>query len=217
MLFDYVDALGKLSAADATGFEKAAPTLGTSFKNTGFDTTQQDMANAAGTLAGAITKLATLGYREKEVADIIQKSQRPVRTLAQGLANQIAPDKVPIDTPCSYAPPAGTPPTYLLELCNEEQTIHSYYDVPLASETDPGLKIILRGQYQTALDQLAAREKAALAYRTFMMGIADAHDKLVTASKAGFDKAAVQNLAKQISEPISGITESVKSLEKDAR
>jgi hypothetical protein len=49
VLLEYIDTLGTFAGSDASGFEKEAPTLNTSFKTAGLDTTQQAMASAAGT------------------------------------------------------------------------------------------------------------------------------------------------------------------------
>jgi len=91
ILFAYFDSLGKLSSADATGFEKAAPALNTSFKNAGLTTVQQGMAGAAGSLAADITKLATAGYRSSAIEKILNSSDAAVQTLTTGLANEIVP------------------------------------------------------------------------------------------------------------------------------
>ena len=220
ILFAYFDNLGKLSSADATGFETAAPNLNTSFQNAGLSTTQQAMAGAAGSLAADITKLVTLGYREKEILEILKSADGPVQTLTSGLANQVAPD-VPdtyAETPCAFTPPAGTPPSYLTELCNENLNVHSYYDVPLAGEKDPAIVLLLQAQYDSAIAQLQTREAAALAYRKLMLPLGTAHSKLLASSAKGdFNADAVKAIAQALSGPLSDMANAINTLQKDAR
>jgi hypothetical protein len=220
ILFAYFDTLGKLASADATGFETAAPKLNTSFQTAGLTTTQQAMAGAAGSLAADITKMVTLGYREKEILEILKSADGPVQTLTTGLANQVAPD-VPdayTDHPCDFKPPAGTPPSYLTELCLEETSIHSYYDIPLAGEKDPGTAILLQAQYDNSYAQLRTREAAALAYRKLMLSLGTAHSKLLAAaSKGNFNSDAVKAIAQALSGPMSDMASAINTLQKDAR
>jgi hypothetical protein len=218
VLLDYFDALGKLSSADATGFEKEAPALNTTFKNADLTSTQQDMAGAAGTLAGDITKLATSGYRERQIGEILEHANDAVQKLTTGLANQIAPAGIDPKHPCFPAPALGTPPTYLAELCNEANALDSYYSIPLASEHDDATRILLRLQYQAALDQLHAREEAAIAYRSLMLSLGVAHSKLLSDSKSGnFNADAVKKIAQDLAGPMSDIASAVNTLQKDAR
>lgn len=178
------------------------------------------MAAAAGSIAADITKLVTLGYREKEIVGILKSADGPVQTLTVGLANQVAPE-VPdtfAETPCAFTPPAGTPPSYLTELCNEDLNLHSYYDVPLAGEKDPAVAILLQAQYDSALEQLQAREAAALAYRKLMLSLGTAHSKLLASSaKGNFDSAAVKEIAQALSGPLSDMANAINTLQKDAR
>jgi hypothetical protein len=220
ILFAYFDTLGKLASADATGFETAAPKLNTSFQTAGLTATQQAMAGAAGSLAADIAKIVTLGYREKEILEILKSADDPVQKLTNGLADQVAPN-VPeayTDQPCKFVPPAGTPPSYLTNLCNEDSNLHSYYDIPIASEKDAGTAILLQAQYDSALDQLHTRENSALAYRKLMLSLGTAHSKLLAAaSKGNFDAAAVKEIAQALSGPMSDMANAVNTLQKDAR
>jgi len=218
ILFAYFDSLGKLSSADATGFEKAAPALNTSFKNAGLTTVQQGMAGAAGSLAADITKLATAGYRSSAIEKILNSSDAAVQTLTTGLANEIVPPGggTP-DNPC-LAPPPGTPPTYLAELCNEDDHLKSYYEVPLGAEKDAAIAIVLRSQYQSALDQVHSREAAAFAYRTLMLSLGTAHSKLLADSKTGnFNADAVKKIASDLAGPMSDMANAINTLQQDAR
>ena len=217
VLLDYFDALGKLSAADAVGFEKATTGLSTNFANAGFDATQQDMAQAAGKLAAAVTRLATLAYREKEIAAIITANDENVTKLANGLANQIATDKASLDPGYCRSHFAENPPSYFGELCNEEGVLSSFYEIPLAAEKDFAIRRLLQAQYAPAQTQLRSRKEAAIAYRTLMIQLAVTHHKLVVASQEGFSKDSVQRLANELTDPLTDIVDAVKTLRKDAK
>lgn len=220
ILFAYFDTLGKLASADATGFETAAPKLNASFQTAGLTATQTAMAGAAGSLAADITKLVTLGYREKEILGTLKSADNPVQTLTTGLADQVAPN-VPdanTDQPCQFIPPAGTPSSYLTYLCYEDTNLQSYYAIPLAGEKDPAIAVLLQSQYDSALAQLHTREAAALAYRKLMLSLGTAHSKLLAASaKGNFNAAAVKEISQALSGPLSDMANAVNTLQKDAR
>lgn len=224
ILFAYFDNLGKLASADATGFETAAPKLNTSFQTAGLTTTQQAMAGAAGSLAADITKLVTLGYQEKEILEILKSADNPVQQLTTGLADQVAPappQDPPADydtSPCKYPPLAGTPPSYLTVLCNEDTSLQSYYNIPLTGEKDPAIVVLLQAQYDNAYAELRTREAAALAYRTLMLSLGTAHSKLLAvASKGNFNSDAVKAIAQALSGPMSDMASAINALQNDAR
>jgi len=209
ILFEYIDTLGTLAGTDASGFEAEAPSLGTSFGNAGLSATQQDMANAVGTLAAQITKMATAAYREKKILEILKDADPAVQTLTKGLADQVAPPP---------APAAATGTSYLELLGNEETLLKSYYEIPLAKDPDSLTAILVRNQDVAALDQLKAREEAAKAYRTLMIAIGQAHAKLLADSeKKGFNKDAVKKISKDLAQPVAEITGAITSLQKDLR
>lgn len=213
ILLQYLDTLGTLAGTDASGFEKAAPSLDTSFKNAGLSTTQQSIAKSAGTLAGAITKLATAGYREKKILEILKDSDPAVTQLSSGLADQVATSG---DTTCDATPVGKT--SYFQLLCNEEVLLKSYYEIPLAKDPNSSAGTLLDVQYHSALAQLNARKEAAIAYRKFMISIGQAHAKLLAGAQNGnFNKASVSRIAADLAQPISDIVDAITTLQKDGR
>jgi hypothetical protein len=217
VLLEYIDTLGTFAGSDASGFEKEAPTLNTSFKTAGLDTTQQAMASAAGTLASDITKMATAGYREKKILEILKDADPAVTQLTTGLADQVATQADVAALSGGAAPPGGGT-SYLELLGNEQVVLNSYYQIPLAKDPNSAAGILLNVQYQSLLGQLQARENAAVAYRQLMISIGQAHAKLLADAQSGdFDKASVQKIATDLAQPISDMTNAISTLVQDAR
>jgi hypothetical protein len=213
ILLQYLDTLGTLAGTDASGFEKTAPSLDTSFKNAGLSVTQQSMAKSAGTLAADITKLATASYREKKILEILKDADPAVTQLSAGLADQVA---TAADTTCAATPAGET--SYFQLLCNEEVILRSYYEIPLAKDPNSSAGTLLNVQYHTALVQLEARKDAAIAYRKLMISIGQAHSRLLAGAESGnFDKDSVKKIAADIAQPISDMTDAITTLQKDAR
>jgi len=214
ILMQYIDTLGTLAGTDASGFEKTAPSLDSSFKNAGLSTNQQSMAKSAGTLAAQMTKFATAGYREKKILEILRDADPAVTALSSGLADQVATEADV--TPGTAVPMAGT--SYLQLLRNEEVVLNSYYQIPLAKDPNSSAGTLLNVQYHSALAELKARENAAIAYRKFMISIGQAHAKLLAGAQRGnFDKASVKKIAQDLAQPISDMIDAITTLQKDAR
>jgi hypothetical protein len=213
ILLQYIDTLGSLAGTDASGFEKTAPALDTSFKKAGLGATQQTAARSVGALAADITKLATAGYREKKILEILKDADPAVTQLSTALADQVAPSA---DITCDAAPVQSS--SYFQLLCNEEVVLKSYYEIPLAKDPNSSAGSLLNVQYHSALDQLQARKDAAIAYRKLMISIGQAHAKLLVGAQSGnFDKASVKKIAVDTAQPISDMADAITTLQKDAR
>lgn len=216
-LLQYVDTLGTLAGTDASGFEKAAPTLSASFKTAGLNATQQAMAGSASTLASAITKMATAGYREKKILEILKDADPAVTQLTSGLADQVA-TQADVTPPPPGALPAGDGTSYLQLLRNEEVVLNSYYQIPLAKDPNSPAGVLLNVQYHSTLDQLKAREDAAMAYRKLMISIGLTHTKLLAGAQSGnFNKASVEKIAKELAQPVSDMINAIAALQQDMR
>jgi hypothetical protein len=217
LLIDYFDALGTLAATDASGFEKVAPALDTSFKTAGLDATQQAMAKASGTLASSIAKLVTEGYRKEKILEILKMSDGAVQTITTGLADQVASvnDLTPQDAGVSVKPNVTS---YLGLLYNEDINLGTYYKIPLAKDHNSPAGLLLMNQYQTTLAVQSNRKDAAVAYRKLMLALGTAHAKLLNDASAGkFNKKSVEAIAKDLAQPISDISDSINTLQKDLR
>ncbi len=206
LLLDYFDALGTLADTDATGFEKAAPSLDTTFDSNALSATQLEMAKDAGTIAADITKLVTLRYREKKIAQLLWEAEPAVQRLTRGLANQVAPGS---DLPAITS--------YLGLLSNEDIALKTYYEIPLTRDSSSPSALLLLNQYQKALAEQARRKDAAKSYRKLMLALGEAHTKLLHDSERnGFDKAAAKKLVQDLAGPAQEISEAIDSLRKDA-
>ncbi len=206
VLLKYFDTLGNLAGTEATGFEKVAPSLNTTFKTAGLNTSQQAMAASAGTLASSITKMVTAGYREKKIVEILKEADPAVTQLTTGLADQVAPQAGQGET------------SYVQLLSNEEEVLKAYYETPIAKDPSSSAGLLLNVQYHSKLARLAARREAGIAYRKLMISIGQAHRKLLAAAQSGnFDKATVKRIAASLAQPISDMTSSIITLEQNAR
>lgn len=211
VLIAYFDELSQLAGTPTSGFDGIAPNLDTSFGNAGFDATQQEMAKAGGTIADAITKLATAGYREKKISEILTQTNDAVQKATTDLANLIDPDPEP-----KTGGGQGIN-SYMGVLLNEDEQIKSYYYVPLMKEgTMSILGSLFNLKYQEALQAQNQRKEAARAYRQYMLALGAAHDKL--AANAGkFEAGDVMKLGKELAQPFSDLASAVRTLQKDAR
>ena len=139
-------------------------------KSAGLNTTQQAMAASAATLASDITKMATAGYREKKILEILKNADPAVIQLTTGLADQVATQADLTPTAPGVPPPAGGT-SYLQLLRNEEVGLNSYYQIPIARDPNSAAGTLLNVEYHSTFDQLKAREDAAVAYRKLMISI----------------------------------------------
>jgi hypothetical protein len=212
-LFTYIETLGKLASTEASGFEKIAPNLDTSFQDTNLSKAQQSMAKSVGTLVASMTNLMTFGYRKKKVLEILRDTDPAVTELSEGLANQVASKD---DVSCKPHSSSGT--SYFQLLCNEELLLKSYYEIPLAKDPDSPAGILLRFKYYATLDQLQSRKEAAIAYRKLMLSIGEAHTELLAGAQTGnFDKSSVKKIAHDLAQPISDMRDAIATLKKDLR
>jgi hypothetical protein len=211
VLIAYFDALGKLAGTTTSGFDGVAPNLDTSFGNAGFDATQQEMAKAGGTIADAITQLATAGYREKKISEILTGTNDAVQKATTAMANIVDPDPEP------STGGGQNIASYMGILLNEDEMIRSYYEVPLKKEGSmSALGALFNLKYQDAVQAQNQRKEAARAYRQYMLALGDAHNKL--AANAGkFEVDDVKKLSKELAKPFSDLAGAVRTLQKDAR
>jgi len=200
ILLDYFDALGKLASDTPGGFQKSVKTLGASFKDAGLSSAQQTMATSAGKLASAISDMVLRGYREKKIADIVDKTDKDVTILANGLADQVASTSVT---------------SYLSLLNNESQLMDPYYRVPLDKDRDSLAWVTVSRQYQQDVSQLVARKDAAQAYRKLMLSLATAHAKLTNDTKTGHLDA--KKLGEDLGPDVAQMEEAIANLQKDLR
>jgi hypothetical protein len=214
ILLQYIDTLGNLAGKDAPGFEKEAPSLNSSFKTAGLNTSQQAMAASVGTLASNITRMATAGYREKKILEILEDADPAVIQLTTGLADQVATQADVM--PGALLQNGGT--SYLQLLRNEEVVLNSYFQIPLAKDPNSPAGILLNIHYHKTLAELETREDAAMAYRKLMISIGQAHTKLLAGAKSGnFDKASVKKIAMGLAQPVSDMANAITTLVQDSR
>lgn len=184
ILAGYFDALGKLASNkpltyDATIAANVTAANYNSALSANTLTAGNDAQNLLKSLADAVTK----GYREKQLAQILQQSDPALQSLTQSLKRVITVD-------------------YALLLSNEELSLNNFYQGPMATaQPNERLTLILvQRQYAHDKTALQSRKDSIADYGKIMDDIAALHTKLK--QEAG-KKASMIEVGKEIA-PIVG-------------
>ena len=179
VLADYFDALGKLASNQPMGYDTA---IQTNVAATGANSALSANTIAAGNDAQAIMKAladaATRGYREKQLGQLIQQTDPAIQSLTQSLKKVITVN-------------------YATLLSNEELSLDTFYQGPMASaQPNERLALILvQRQYAQDKTALQSRKDDIAAYGKIMDDIAALHTKLkLEADK----KASIVEIGKQV-------------------
>jgi hypothetical protein len=182
VLVDYLDALSKLASGQTLNYAKTIDTnVGTINGLTAASGANADVsadAQKAGVAALSITKelanLATGHYREKEVQQLLIKTDPAVQQLTTALKTVVVTD-------------------YGIMLDSEKTYIDAYYQGPMAADgqKEPLSLILVQHQYDLDLAEIQKHRDAAEAYGDVMTKIATLHAKLTEAAKqpSGFENA----------------------------
>jgi hypothetical protein len=162
VLIAYFDALGKLSSNKPMGYDadinKNVTTSGT---NTAFSASAITAGNDAQNILKALADAATSGYREKQLGQLISANNAAVQSLTQSLKKVITVD-------------------YALLLDNEELSLDTFYQGPMASaQPNERLALILvQRQYAHDKTALQSRKGGIVSYGKVMDNVAALHAKL---------------------------------------
>ncbi len=179
VLADYFDALGKLASNQPMGYDTA---IETNVAATGANSALSANTIAAGNDAQSILKsladAATKGYREKQLGQLIQQNDPAIQSLTQSLKKVITVN-------------------YATLLSNEELSLDTFYQGPMASaQPNERLALILvQRQYAQDKTALQSRKDDIAAYGKIMDDIAALHTKL---KQEADKKASIVEICKQV-------------------
>ena len=188
VLADYFDALGKLASNKPLTFDASIQTnISKASTNAAFSANAITAGNDAQSLLKALADAVTRGYREKQLAQLIEQTDPAVQSLTKSLKHVIAVD-------------------YGLLLSNEETSLDSFYQGPMAG-AQPGERlslILVQRQYADDKTALENRKDGIKDYGKVMDDMAALHAKL---NQEAGKKASIVEVAKQI----APIVESLKT------
>jgi hypothetical protein len=179
VLADYFDALGKLASDEPMGYNA---TVDANVTATGANSSLSANTMAAGNDAQSILKsladAVTRGYREKQLAQLIQQNDPAIQSLTRALKKVITVD-------------------YALLLSNVELSMDNFYKGPMASAQPNERLTLILVQRQYAHDKAAmqSRKDDIAAYSKIMDDIAALHSKL---KQEATRKASIVEIAKQV-------------------
>jgi hypothetical protein len=179
VLADYFDALGKLASNQPMGYDAAIDANVTATgANSSLSVNTASAGNAAQNILKSLADAATHGYREKQLAQLIQQNDPAIQSLTQALKKVIAAD-------------------YALLLSNEELSLDNFYKGPMASAqpTERLTLILVQRQYSHDKSALQSRKDNIAAYSRIMDDISALHGKL---KEEAARKASIVEICKQV-------------------
>ncbi|MBB5340894.1 hypothetical protein [Tunturiibacter gelidoferens] len=162
VLIAYFDALGKLSSNKPMGYDATIDqNVTTSSINTTFSASAIAAGNDAQNILKSLADAATSGYREKQLGQLISANDAAVQSLTQSLKKVITAD-------------------YAVLLANEELSLDTFYQGPMASaQPNERLALILvQRQYAHDKTALQSRKDGIVSYGKAMDDLAALHTKL---------------------------------------
>jgi hypothetical protein len=194
VLITYFDALGKLSSNKPMGYDAA---INQNVTSTGANTALSTNAIAAGNDAQNILKsladAATRHYREKQLGQLLNANDSAVQALTQSLKKVITVD-------------------YTLLLSNEELSLDTFYQGPMASAQPKERLALILVQRQYAHDKgaLQSRKDAAVAYGKIMDDLGTLHSKL---KQQADKKTGAMEAAKEVGPIVESLTTALSEIQ----
>ena len=179
VLADYFDALGKLASNQPMGYDAAiVANVTATGANPSLSANTVSAGNAAQSILKSLADAATKGYREKQLAQLIQQNDPAIQSITQALKKVITVD-------------------YALLLSNEELSLDTFYQGPMASAqpTERLTLILVQRQYAHDKAAMQSRKDNIAAYSRIMDDIAALHGKL---KEEAARKASIVEIAKQV-------------------
>lgn len=191
-LFDYIASLGKLSGGDTSKVGMGLDNLSADLKKADpkISTHETDKASAAGGLAKALTEVWASGYRQRKLAEIVQRNNQAVKDVTEFLGD--------------YAADAFR---QTIEHASEYES--SYCDLEQSAK-EPLATILLNRACDADQAQYKQRLAAIQAYRTALNTIQTTHAKLA----AGTGKWDVQELSKDFGSSASDLAKAASTIRK---
>jgi hypothetical protein len=179
VLADYFDALGKLASNQPMGYDAAIVANVTAIgANPSLSANTASAGNAAQSILKSLADAVTKGYREKQLAQLIQQNDPAIQSLTQALKKVVTID-------------------YALLLSNEELSLGDFYQGPMASAQPTERLTLILVQRQYAHDKAAMqfRKDDIAAYGKIMDDLSALHTKLK--QEAG-SKTSIIEICKQV-------------------
>jgi hypothetical protein len=185
-LITYFDALGKLSSNHPLGYDAVIDkNVTASGTNSAFSASAVTAGNDAQHLLKSLADAATAGYREKQLGRLIDTNDAAVQSLTRSLKKVITAD-------------------YVLLLSNEELSLDTFYQGPMASaQPNERLALILvQRQYANDTSALRLRKEDAVSYGKVMDDLAALHAKLKQETEK---KASMVEVARQVAPVVESL------------
>jgi hypothetical protein len=185
-LIAYFDALGKLSSNQPLGYDAVIDQNVTTIStNAVFSASAVTAGNDAQSLLKSLADAATAGYREKQLSRLIDANDAVVQSLTQALKKVVTAD-------------------YILLLSNEELSLDTFYQGPMASaQPNERLTLILvQRQYANDKSALQVRKEDATSYGKVMDDLATLHAKLKLEAEK---KASMVEVARQVAPVVESL------------
>jgi hypothetical protein len=179
VLAGYFDALGKLASNQPMSYDAAiAANVTYTGTNTSLSANTASAGNAAQSILKSLADAVTKGYREKQLAQLIQQNDTAIQSLTQALKKVITVD-------------------YALLLSNEELSLDTFYQGPMASAqpTERLTLILVQRQYAHDKSAMQSRKDNIAAYSQIMDDISALHSKL---KQEAASKASIVEICKQV-------------------
>ncbi len=179
VLADYFDALGKLASNQPMGYDVTIDaTVTATGANPSLSVNTASAGNAAQSILKSLADAVTKGYREKQLAQLIQQNDAAIQSLTQALKKVITVD-------------------YALLLSNEELSLDNFYKGPMASAqpTERLTLILVQRQYAHDKSAMQSRKDDIATYGKIMDDIAALHTKL---KQEATSKASIVEICKQV-------------------
>jgi hypothetical protein len=179
VLADYFDALGKLASNEPMAYDATITANVTATgANPSLSANTVSAGNAAQSILKSLADAATKGYREKQLAQLIQQNDPAIQSLTQALKKVITVD-------------------YALLLSNEELSLDTFYQGPMASAqpTERLTLILVQRQYAHDKSAMQSRKDNIAAYGRIMDDISALHGKL---KEEAARKASIVEICKQV-------------------
>jgi hypothetical protein len=194
VLITYFDALGKLSSNKPMGYDAAISKNVTSTgANTALSTNAIAASNDAQNILKSLADAATRHYREKQLGQLLNANDSAVQALTQSLKKVITVD-------------------YALLLSNEELSLDTFYQGPMASAQPQERLALILVQRQYAHDKgaLQSHKDAAVAYGKIMDDLGTLHSKL---KQQADKKTSMMEAAKEVGPIVESLTTALSEIQ----
>ncbi len=194
VLAKYFDALGKLASNKPLTYDATIDANITSANyNTVFSANTTKAGNDAQSILKSLADAVTHGYREKQLGQLIQQNDAAIQSLTQSLKHVITVD-------------------YGLLLSNEETSLDSFYQGPMAgAQPNERLALMLvQRQYADDKTALHSRKEGIADYGKVMDDIAALHAKL---KQEADKKTSAVEVAKQVAPLVESLATALSDIQ----